>query len=208
MDSFEEALCRLDKHIWFIAHRFSETVKGQEVADLHQEGVILLYEIYSSARYSDKSPEELDAIFRSALKNLMKDIYFKSKRANKLIDPVPIDDVLDDYGYEPFLDVYVAHYKKALTRKLSNDAVRLLDLLLEPTPAVYHMFNIMVMRRKTIRAQGRTVRIPTKITHEIVGSVLGFSLPKTKNLIRELKEAWNRECQPSTSKFKPNAAKS
>jgi DNA-binding Lrp family transcriptional regulator len=191
-----------------MAHRYGKTIKGQEIDDLHQEGVIKLYEVYTSARYIGKSPQELDYIFKKSLSNMLKDIYASTRKDSMLFVQIPIEELTDQYGYDAFLDVYLAYYKKSLSRNLSDDSLHLLDLLLEPTPAVYHMYNIQVMRRKALRMQGRDVHIPTKLTHQLIGSVLGFSLAKTKNLIRELQQAWKTECQIVKGKSKQSEAMS
>lgn len=205
MDTFEEALCRLDRYIWYMAHRFGTSIKGQEIEDLHQEGTIKLYEIYSSERYTGKQANELDAIFKISLNNMLKDLYTKSKRHSQVIVPMEGDLEFPGYSYDAFADVYLAYHKDALSRQLSLDSVRLLEALLDPTPAIYHMYNITVMRRKALKSQGMNVRVPAKITHEIVGYVLGFSLTKTKNLIRELKEVWKTECQQVKGSYKQSA---
>lgn len=196
----------MDRYIWYMAHRFGTSVRDQDIEDLHQEGTIKLYEIYTSDRYTGKDPGELDVIFKRALSNMLKDIYSISKRKFQMFVQMDEDSEFPGHSYDAFAEVYLAYYKNALEAQLSDDSIRLLEVLLEPTPAVYHMYNITVMRRKALQSQGMNVRVPTKITHEIVGQALGFSLAKTKNLIRELKEVWKMECQQAKGNYKPNEA--
>lgn len=208
MHTFEEVLLRLDKHIWYMAHRFGTSIKGQDIEDLHQEGVIKLYEIYSSPKYHGRTSEQLDSIFKGALRNRLRDLYSTEKHTMLAYSDESIDDLADIHVFDAFLDIYLAYHKKHLSSKLSRDAVHLLDLLLEPTPAVYHMFNIQVMRRRALQLQGQNVRIPTKITHQLVGSVLGFESSKTKKLLKELQKVWRKECQQAKGRFKRNGVKS
>jgi len=195
---FDVALKRLEKHIWYMAHKFKVSIHGQEADDLFQEGVIKLYEIYTSARYKDKTGVVLDAIFRTSLYNMFRDMYRESRAEIAVIDvEVDVEKVTEVRGYDAFLDLYSDHCRDAFVEGLSSDAVNMLELLLNPTPAVYHLHNIQRMRREHLRSQGMTVRIPQKITHKLVGQVLGFTPSKTKRVMKELQLAWDSRYRTS-----------
>lgn len=210
MNTFDEALKRLDKHIWYMCHRFEVSIYGQDVEDLRQEALIKLYEIYSSSRYAGKTTRELDVIFKKSLWNLLRDLYATGKTDFQMFTELDVDveGIAGTYGYDGFMDVYLAYYREDMAKTLSQRALNLLELLLNPTPAVYHMFNIHCMRVRALQSQGHNVRVPKKITHELVGSVLGYSIAVTKNLIRELQEVWSNQLQPMTTRFRLNAATS
>lgn len=202
MNTFPQALTRLDKYIWYMSHRFESSMRGMEVSDLHQEGLIKLYEVYSSAEYADKPFAELDAIFKAALYNTFTDLYHRSKRESGTFIDVDLEVIAEEWGIDGFNATYLAHYQAHLNQFLSTDAAVLLDTLLHPTPAVYHLANIQRMRRQALQGQGRTMRVPTKLTQSVVGSALGFSEPKTKALIRELQQTWRvhgcqNNCMPN-----------
>lgn len=189
--SFDVVVQRLDRYIWAMAHKFKTSVRGMDEQDLHQEGLILLYEVHSSAAYTGRPLEELDAIFKAALYNSYADFYRKGKRERNHFVEVDLEIESEEWGVDGFTATYLAHYQEHLNKYLSADAAILLETLLHPTPAVYHLHHIQRMRRQTVHQQGvMQSKVPTKITQIVVGQALGFSPSKTKLLTRELQQAW------------------
>lgn len=212
MNIFNHAMERMDKYIWSLAHKFGKNLHGMDVKDLHQEGLIKLYEIYTSSKYAGKPVEELDAIFAVSLKNAFSDLATKAgnvlSRHSSLDEWLAPDSTvevdLSVIAFDAFEDVYLRHYQEHLSHFVSPEAAILLDALLNPTPAVLHLQNIQNMRRAHIQRQGFNVHINKKIPNQITGLALGFSPSKTKALIRELQLAWRTVCQ--TNSLKLNAA--
>jgi hypothetical protein len=171
-------------------------MRGVEASDLHQEGLLKLYEVYTSAQYAGKPLDELDAIFKTALRNVFLDHYERDNRERRVLsDDVDLEVISEVWGYDAFAEAYLLHYQDHLSKLVSPDAAVLLDALLHPTPAIYHMFDIQRMRREALQSQGFNARVPKKLTHLLVGRVLGFSTSKTKALVRELQYTWRNECQ-------------
>jgi hypothetical protein len=187
---FDAAVKRLDKYIWAMAHKFKTSVRGMDEHDLHQEGLIVLYGIHSSALYTGKSTDDLDAIFKAALYNAFADLYQRGKKEKaRLSDDVDVETC--DWSVDAFNSTHLAHFQEHLAKFLSADAAKLLDTLLHPTPPVYHLHLIQRMRRQAVHSQGvMSCKIPTKITQATVGQALGFTTSKTKGLARELQQVW------------------
>jgi len=184
---------RLDRYIWALSHKFAPLLISMEPCDLHQEGLIKLYEVYVSDQYQDKSGPELDAILRTIVRNTFIDMVNIAKSQKPINMELDLEAISYSWGYDGFHDVFLRYYQEFLGTKVSPEASMLLDQLLNPSPAVYRMFNIQKMRRTALKNQGLDVRVPTKITNALVGRVLGFHPSKTKALVAELKKVWLRE---------------
>jgi DNA-directed RNA polymerase specialized sigma24 family protein len=184
---------RLDRYIWALSYKFAPLLISMEPCDLHQEGLIKLYEVYMSAQYGNKSGSELDAIFRQIVRNTFLDMVKTAKNHRPINMELNLEAVSNSWGYDGFHEVFLKYYQDFLGTKVSPEAARLLDELLNPSPAVYHMFNIQRMRRTALKQQGRDVRVPTRITNALIGKVLGFHPSKTKALVAELQRVWRRE---------------
>lgn len=197
MLKFDEVADRLDKYIWYMAHRAvsSSRINGMDVSDLHQTGLIKLYELYSNPKYSGKPVAEFDAIFKRALFNAFADVYAHSNEEGRHVIQIDLNDISEEWGYSAFDEAYLKHYQVHLETLISHDAAVLLEHLLNPTPAVYHMHNIQRMRREALQRQGKAARVPQKLTQAIVGQTIGFSASKTKALIREIRNAWGTQCR-------------
>lgn len=195
MEKFEDAIAQVDRLIWKISHRWAESIRGVEASDLHQEGLIRLYEVYTDSRYSLHNAATLKYIFLASLKNMFADMFDKSRTEAKYIQQIDLQEESDKWGYEAFTDVYTAYLTQHLTRQLSDDAASLLELLLAPSPPVHRLHNLICMRRRALRLQGINVKIPGKISNETTGHALGFTKTKTKLLMRELRQAWKNDFQ-------------
>lgn len=187
---FDEAVKRLDRYVWAMAHKWKTSVRGMDEHDLHQEGLIVLYEVHSSTTYTGKPTDELDAIFKTCLHNAFADIYQRSKRERaRVVEDVDVETM--EWGVDGFNTTHLSHLQEHLAKYLSTDAVILLDTFLHPTPPVYHLHLIQKMRRQAVHQQGvMNCKVPTRITQAIVGQALGFSTSKTKGLSRELQQVW------------------
>lgn len=198
MTIFDQAVERLDRFIWFLSNRYAQGLQSMEAADLHQIGLMKVNDICSNPNYMFLPDRELDWTIKRSLHNLYIDTVHKGADHRELvvyIDLQALSVAEESFSYDAFEEVYVKHYQEHLAKIVSSDASALLEHMLNPTPAVYHMFNIMCMRRRALQGQGMKARIPTKLTQEIVGKTLGFSVNYTKCLIRELRQAWRTECQ-------------
>lgn len=197
MNTFEHASERLDRYIWFMSHRVTHPVCGMDRDDFHQTGLIKLYELCSDNRYNDKPVVEFDAIFKRSMFNAFMDAFAKGSEETAVVVQVDLQEISDNWGYSAFDEEFLAHYQRHLESFISADAATLLEYMLNPTPAVYHMHNIQRMRRETLQQQGFPVRVPQKLTQTLVGQTIGFSASKTKALIREIRMAWTH-CQQNS----------
>lgn len=190
---WDEVVRLLDRYIWAQAHKFAPSMLSAEPCDLHQEGLMKLYEIHESGRYCGKSGTELAAIYRQIVTNTLWDMMKSSINRKSLNLALDLEAVSYSWGYDGFREVWLKYYQDFLGTKVSPEAARLLEELLNPSPAVYRMFNIQRMRRTALKNQGFDVRIPTRITNALIGKVLGFHPSKTKVLMAELQRVWRRE---------------
>ncbi len=204
VQTFELSNERLDRYTWYMSHRLVQSVVGMDADDFHQIGLIKLYEL--CGKYGDKPNNEFDAIYKRALFNAFMDICSKSNDERAVVVQVDLETVTDSWGYDAFEEAYLRHYQQHLEKFISEDAAVLLEFLLNPTPAVYHMHNIQRMRREALQRQGQQVRVPQKLTQTLVGKTIGFSASKTKALLREIRTAWAQHCQ--STNWKPSAATS
>lgn len=190
---WDKIVARLDKYIWALSYRFSPFMISMEPCDLYQEGLMRLYEVYTSGQYADRSGRKLDAIFRQIVKNTYLDMLKTAKKRKPINMELDLEAISYNWGYDGFHEVFLKYYQDFLGTKVSPEAALLLDQLLNPSPAVYRMFDIQKMRRRALLLQGFDSRPPTKITNALVGRVLGFSENKTKILMAELQRAWRKE---------------
>lgn len=190
---WDSVAAKLDRYIWALSHRFAPMLISVEPSDLHQEGLIKLYEVYESGQYGDRPVSELAAIFRQIVLNTFLDMVKSAKNQRPLNMELDLEAISYSWGYDGFHDVWLRYYQDFLGTKISPEAARLLEELLNPSPAVYRMFNIQRMRRTAIKNQGLDVRVPTRITNALIGKVLGFHPSKTKVLMAELQRVWRKE---------------
>lgn len=190
---WDEIQARLDKYIWALSHRFAPLLISVEPCDLHQDGLIRLLEVHRSGQYWDRSERELDAIYRQIVKNDFLDKVKTAKNHRPINMELDLDAISYSWGYDGFHEVFLRYYQEFLGTKISPEAARLLEEMLNPSPAVYHMFNIQRMRRTALKNQGFDARVPTRITNALIGKVLGFHPSKTKVLVAELQRVWRRE---------------
>lgn len=197
MNTFDHASERLDRYIWFMSHRVNKPVCGMEADDFHQTGLIKLFELCLDTRYNDKPVAEFDAIFKRCLFNAFMDAFSKGTEETTVMIQIDLQEISESWSYSAFDEECLSHYQQYLETLISADAAILLEYLLNPTPAVYHMHNIQRMRREALQRQGLSVRVPQKLTQTLVGQTIGFSASKTKALIREIRTAWTLNCQRS-----------
>lgn len=205
MIPFDDAVQQFDKYIWALSHRFAAKMRGLDAADLHQEGLIKLYEIYTSPAHSDKTDMEVIKLFKTALVHRFIDIQREQHLHDVVMVTVDLEIISQTFGEDAFADLQLHYCKEYLESFVSEDAKLLLEHLINPTPAVLHMFNIQTMRREHLKKQGIKTLTTRKITHQLVGQVLGFSASKTKALVRELQHAC-REHLCLAPSFKLNTA--
>ena len=205
MVPFDEAVQTFDKYIWALSHRFAGKMRGCDPADLHQEGLIKLYEVYTSATHGHKADAELAKVFKTALVHRFIDIQREQNLQDQLMVVVDLEVISQTFGEDAFADLQLQYCKEYLGHFVSDDAQRLLDMLLDPSPAVLRQFHIQTLRKEHIKRQGIKTLTTKKITQQLVGQVLGFSASKTKALIRELQQAC-REHLCLVPSYKLNAA--
>lgn len=190
LQAFQKARTSLTKLIYFWAHRYKSNVPGCEFDDLCQTGELKLLEMFQSGAYQHKSEEELLKILRRSLRNVMVD----SVRSQEPVDHsslrVDLEDAAHLVGESGFEALYLQHLVDYLTHFVSEDAQQLLQNLVNPSKEVIHADLKQTLRRQHLKAQGHKVPSSTRLTHNLVGSVLGFTESKTKLLIRELQLAY------------------
>jgi hypothetical protein len=211
---FDEASERLERYIRYMAHKLSKTYSGasrvmlfpaMDSDDFYQMGQLKLLELINDTRYQDKPIPEFDAIFKRSLFNHFMDMYKQFSLETTAVVQIELDEESEMWGYDAFAEKYLRFYQLHLESIVSQDAAVLLDYLLFPTPAVYHVHNIQRMRREALRMQGFKVHMPPdKLTPFSVGRSLGLNKNRTSQLLRELRDAWTNHFQ--TPRFRPNAA--
>lgn len=204
MQSCETAIQAFDKYIWALAHRFARGMRGVDPEDLHQEGLITLYEIYTSSVHSHLSDDERDALVNKSIVNRFIDIKRHQFLQDQQFAVIDLDVASQFYGEDAFGELNLQYCQEYLAHFVSVDAAKVLDLLIQPSPELVWEFQLQTMRRAHIQRQGLPTQVTTRIPHWLVGKVLGFGESKTKNLIRELRQAF-REHMCSTLNYKLNA---
>ena len=190
MISCDEAMVAFDKYIWALSYRFSKKLRGCDPSDLHQEGLIKLYEVYTSAANLNKPDSELSKILKTSLVHRFIDIQREQRIQDQHLDTIDLELISRTFGCDAFEELHFQYCKEYLSGFVSPEAVRLLESLLEPTPGVMRAFNLQCMRREHIKQQGIKTLTTRKISHQLVGHTLGFSIGKTKLLIHELQQAF------------------
>lgn len=210
MIQFDEAHERLDRYIWHIAHKFNSSVAnfpGMDAADFHQMGLIKLLELSRDSRYKSKTASEFDAIFKRSFFNKLLDLHQQNKTEMRAVVTIDLEAEASLWGYDAFAEELLKHYQQHLEYFLSESAAVLLEYLLNPTPAIYHLHNIQRMRREALRMQGFTVHMPPgKLTPLFVGQALGLTKNRTNKLLREIRDAWTNHFQKNN--LRPSAAMS
>lgn len=205
MVSCDEAIKKFDKYVWAVAHKFARNLRGYDVCDLHQEGLIKLYEVYTSAANSGKPDAELDKIFKTSLSHRFIDIQREQFLQDHYLVTMDLEEATLWYGEDAFAELNLRYCQEYLAHFVSSDAALLLDLLVEPSTELLLEFQLQTMRREHIKQQGFKTLITNKIPHRLAGKTLGFGLSKTKNLIRELQHAF-MEHMCSAHSYKLNKA--
>lgn len=186
----------MERYIWKLAHNYASTTPGQEPADFFQEGVITLMRVYQA--HGTKPQDELVKIFKTSLVHQFISIY-RQHVSSKQTVTLDLEAVTSTMSEDAFNDLYMQHYTEHLQSVVSPDAARLLAQLLDPDPALVRMHSITMTRRQHLRAQGIPTCVAKKITHQLAGHYLGFSLSRTKRLIAELQRAWKEmQCYPTS----------
>lgn len=189
MVSFDEAVQKFDRYIWALAHRFAGNMRACDPSDLHQEGLIKLYEVHTAAANRGKSDDELGKLFKKSLVNTLIDMRRKQHTQDVNVVTVDLEVISQMFGEDAFAELQLQYCRDYISHFVSPEAAVLLANLLDPSPAVLHSFKIQQLRRAHIRRQGFNTLVTRKITHQLVGQVLGFSPSRTKALIRELQVA-------------------
>lgn len=190
---WDEVVAKIDRYIWALSYKFAPLLISMEPSDLHQDGLIMIYELFVSGQFADKPVGEQAAIFRTVVKNEFLNMVKKAKNRKPINMELDLEAVSYMWGYDGFHEVWLRYYQDFLGTKVSPEAARLLEELLNPSPAVYRMLAITQMRRNALKIQGFNVRDRLKITNGLVGKVLGFHPSKTKALVAELQRAWRKE---------------
>lgn len=204
MISFNEAVQEFDSYIWALAHRFSTKLRGYDASDLHQEGLIKLYELFCE-KNEGKTDEHMERLLKRALVNRFIDIRRDQAQQDYMMTTINLDWISEEVGEDAFADLQLQYHQEYLAHFVSADAQRLLMALIEPPQEAYEQFMIQNLRRQHIKAQGFRTSVGNKITHNLIGQVLGFPVHKTKALIHELQLAY-REHLCSVPSYKLNAA--
>jgi DNA-directed RNA polymerase specialized sigma24 family protein len=189
--AFQEVLDRLDKFLWKMAHGHAKNLRGVDPEDLHQEGIIKMYELYSSMNVEEAAMEAFTKIWSRSVKNRFLDFYRNQKgERNRIVLEFDFEDASQFMGEDGFTELYLQHYKEHLQYYVSEEAALLLEHLLYPTAAILHEHNIQNMRRTHLKEQGHNTNLSRKISHQLAGKCLGFSVKKTRLLICELQSTW------------------
>lgn len=190
LQAFTKIREELLKLVYFWAHRYKSNSPGCEFDDLCQNGELKLLEIFQSSAYKGKSKGELLAILRKSLRHTMIDSVRNKTTLDKVETRVDLEDASYIMGESGFEDLYLQHVVDYLSHFVSEDAKLLLTNLIHPSSEVIHEDLKRSLRREHVKKQGFHVVNPPKLTHNLVGFVLGFSESKTKLLVRELQLAY------------------
>ena len=101
MVHFEEAVQKLDNYIWAMSHRFAFKLRGFDVSDLHQEGLIKLYEICTSASHGHKPELEIIKLFKTSLTHRFIDIQREQAIQDQHLVTVDLEVISQQSMYFP-----------------------------------------------------------------------------------------------------------
>ncbi len=203
--AFELALTKYDRLIWALSIRFGKGIEGMDVEDVVQEGRIKLFEILEQHGFRPES--ELAAIFKKSLVNRILDLRRKTKAERDTI-VLDLEEVAQAMGDDGFSDLFLKHYQEHLATMVSPEAALLLENILNPSDAILEAHLVQTLRREHLKRQGFKVNVTRKLTHQLVGSMLGFSSSKTKRLMSQLQDAcvthlglrpWTMSCSQPTA---------
>lgn len=197
-DAFSAIRKELLKLIYFLAHKFKTHTPGCEFEDLCQSGEMKLLALFQSHHHA-LPKEEFLALARTAIRHAMLD-ELRTHQArlgtSEVVVLVDLDDASATVGESGFEALFVGHLVEYLGHFVSSDARILLQNLVNPSQEVLDADLAQTLRREHIKRQGVRVAGSKKLTHTLVGSVLGFSPSKTKSLIRELQVAYCHHVVP------------
>lgn len=185
LSAYDVALQKFDRLIWALAIRFGKGIEGMDIEDVVQEGRIKLLEILESHGF--KPEAEVDALFKRSLVNRILDLRRKAKSEHDVV--VDLEDMSQVIGDDGFSELFLKHYQEHLASMVSPEAALLLNNLLDPSHDILLAFHAQTLRREHLQKQGFKVNVTHKLTHQLVGQVLGFSSSKTKRLITQLQAA-------------------
>lgn len=215
MEAFQEAHTELSGFIFYLAHRYKRQTPGCEFEDLCQLGNLKLLELLQSGQYAKKSKEELLAIFRTSLKRVMVDALRATQPVDSKATRVDLEEAAALVGESGFEDLYLRHLVDYLCHFVSPEAQALLKSLVFPTSSLIHESYKRHLRRQHLRKRNQRPPGPDRVTHVFVGNLLGFSVNKTKVLIKELQNAYHYHiasqllgaaCSKSYHSWKPSSA--
>ena len=188
--AFLKIRAQLSNVVFYYAHKYKNFTPGCEFDDLCQTGELKLLELFQSGAYKRLSEKELLSLLHTSLRNVMID----TLRGREVIDHssrrIDLEDASHLIGESGFEALYLQHLVDYLGYFVSDEARLLLQNLIQPSAEVIHEDLVKSLRREHLRRQGIRVSSIDKLTHNLVGSVLGFTNSKTKLLIRELQEAY------------------
>lgn len=185
LSAYEVALNKFDRLIWALAIRFGKGIEGMDIEDVVQEGRIKLLEILEVHGF--KPEAEVDALFKRSLVNRILDLRRKVKPEHDVV--IDLEDMSTLVGDDGFSELFLKHYQEHLASMVTPEAALLLTNLLDPSQDIIMAFRAQTLRREHLQKQGFKVNVTHKLTHQLVGQVLGFSSSKTKRLITQLQDA-------------------
>jgi DNA-directed RNA polymerase specialized sigma24 family protein len=185
LSAYDVALNKFDRLIWALAIRLGKGIEGMDVEDVVQEGRLKLFEILE--HHGFKPEEEVAALFKRSLVNRIMDLRRAVKTEHQVV--IDLEDMSNLVGDDNFTELFLKHYQEHLASMVTPEAALLLNQLLNPSHDVLLAFHAQTLRREHLQKQGFKVNVTHKLTHQLVGQVLGFSSSKTKRLISQLQDA-------------------
>lgn len=185
LSAYDTALTKFDRLIWALSIRFGKGIEGTDVEDVVQEGRLKLLEILE--HHGFKPEEEVAALFKRSFINRIMDLRRKVRPEHDVM--IDLDDLSHLMGDDEFSELFLTHYQEHLASMVSADAALLLGQLLDPSQDTLLAYHAQSLRREHLQQQGFKVNVTRKLTHQLVGQVLGFSPSKTKRLITQLQVA-------------------